>query len=79
MLVHKRCIINNIEYEYYKIHRLEWTLDTELLGVVVIYYDEQNPIGAHIKTHYFKVKNGEVNVNNIINELKRIHERNVVD
>jgi hypothetical protein len=72
-------VINDIEYEYYKIHRLEWTLDTDLLGVVVIYYDEQNPTGAHIKTHYFKVKNGEVDVNNIINELKRIHGRNVVD
>ena len=71
--------INGIEYEYYKIHKLEWTLDTDLLGVVEIYYDKENPTGAHIKTHYFRVKNGEVNVNNYINELKRIHEGNVVD
>lgn len=73
MLVHKKVILDDIEYEHYQIKKLEWDLDTMLVGVMVIYYDEQNKTAAKIKTHYFKCEQ-EVDVNKLIEQVKQIHD-----
>lgn len=73
MLVHKKVIIDNIEYERYEINKVEWTFKKNLVGVVVIYYDDENKSGSLIRTHYFKGKE-EINVNELIEQVIRIHD-----
>jgi len=73
MWVHKKTTINNIEYTRYKIKKLEWDLDSLMLGLVVFYYLDGDNDPDLIKTHYFKTK-GEVNVNELLDKIKKIHE-----
>ena len=40
-------------------------MDTLNIGVVVIYYDNQNKFGSRIKTHYFNIGD-EIDVNDLI-------------
>lgn len=73
MWVHKKTTINDIEYTIYKVRRLEWDLDSLIVGLVVFYYigDDNEP--DLIKTHYFKT-NGDIDVNELLNKVKLIHE-----
>jgi hypothetical protein len=71
MLVHKKVTIDGVEYEHYQIKRLEWDLDTLLVGLMVIYYDDENKHAAKVKTHYFKT-DAEVDVNKLIDELENV-------
>ena len=73
MLVHKKVILDGIEYEHYQIKRLEWDLDTFLVGVMVIYYDDENKHAARIKTHYFNTGE-QVDVDKLIEQVKRLHD-----
>lgn len=75
MLVHKKVILDGIEYEHYHIKKIEWDLDSLIIGVMVVYYDDENKHAAKIKTHYFKSNiEGEVDVNWLIQQVKIIHE-----
>jgi len=71
--VHKSVIVDGIEYEKYHIKRLEWDLDTLLVGVMVLYYDNENKEAVKIKTHYFNMGH-EVDVDKLIEQIKIIHE-----
>lgn len=73
MWVHKKTIINDIEYTRYKIKKLDWDLDSLMVGLVVFYYIGPDNDPDLIKTHYFKTQ-GEVNVNELINKIKTLHE-----
>jgi|688.fasta_scaffold208843_3 hypothetical protein len=77
MLVHKKVIVNGVEYEHYQIKKIEWDLDTLNIGVVVIYYDNQNKFGSRIKTHYFNLGD-EIDVNDLIEKVKIIHGENIL-
>jgi hypothetical protein len=77
MLVHKKVIVNGVEYEHYQIKKIEWDLDTLNIGVVVIYYDNQNKFGSRIKTHYFNIGD-EIDVNDLIEKVKIIHGENIL-
>ena len=77
MLVHKKVIVNGVEYEHYQIKKIEWDLDTLNIGVVVIYYDNQNKFGSRIKTHYFNIGD-EIDVNDLIEIVKIIHGENIL-
>lgn len=77
MLVHKKVIVDGIEYEHYQIKKIEWDLDTLNIGVVVIYYDNQNKFGSRIKTHYFNFGT-EIDVNDLIEKVKIIHGKNIL-
>lgn len=77
MLVHKNVIIDGVEYEYYQIKKIEWDLDTLNIGVVVIYYDNENKYGSKIKTHYFNVGNN-VDVDDLIDKVKIIHGKDIL-
>jgi hypothetical protein len=72
MWVHKKTTINNIDYSRYKIKKLEWDLDSLMLGLITFYYIGEDNDPDLIKTHYFKVK-GEVDVNELIDKVKLIH------
>ena len=73
MWVHKKTIINDIEYTRYKIRKLEWDLDSLIVGLVVLYYIGEDNDPDLIKTHYFKT-NGEVNVNELLDKVKKLHD-----
>jgi hypothetical protein len=77
MLVHKKVIVNGVEYEHYQIKKIEWDLDTLNIGVIVIYYDNQNKFGSRIKTHYFNLGD-EIDVNDLIEKVKIIHGENIL-
>jgi hypothetical protein len=77
MLVHKKVIVDGVEYEHYQIKKIEWDLDTLNIGVVVIYYDNQNKFGSRIKTHYFNIGD-EIDVNDLIEKVKIIHGENIL-
>jgi hypothetical protein len=77
MLVHKKVIVDGVEYEHYQIKKIEWDLDTLNIGVVVIYYDNQNKFGSRIKTHYFNLGD-EIDVNDLIEKVKIIHGENIL-
>jgi hypothetical protein len=72
MLVHKKVIIDDIEYEYYDIKQLTYDLDTRLVGFVVIYYDEDTK-ASKIKTHYFQQQE-EIDVWELIDKVKTLHD-----
>jgi hypothetical protein len=72
MLVHKKTIINNIEYTRYNIKKLEWDLDSLIVGLVVLYYIGEDNDPDLIKTHYFKT-NGDVDVNELLDKVKKLH------
>jgi len=71
MLVHKKVIIDDVEYEQYQIKQLTYDLDTRLIGMVVIYYDEDTK-ASKIKTHYFQAQE-EIDVWEIIEKVKILH------
>lgn len=73
MWVHKKTTINDIEYTRHKVRRLEWDLDSLIVGLVVFYYIGEDNEPDLIKTHYFKT-NGEVDVNELLDKLKLIHD-----
>jgi hypothetical protein len=73
MWVHKKTIINDIEYTRYKIRKLEWDLDSLIVGLVVLYYIGEDNDPDLIKTHYFKT-NGEVDVNELLDKVKKLHD-----
>jgi hypothetical protein len=73
MLVHKKTIINNVEYTRYKIKKLEWDLDSLIVGLVILYYIGEDNDPDLIKTHYFKT-NGEVDVNELLDKVKKLHD-----
>jgi len=73
MLVHKKVTIDGIEYERYEINKVEWTFAKNLVGVLVIYYDDENKSGSLIRTHYFKGEE-EISVNKLIEQVIRIHD-----
>ena len=77
MLVHKQVIIDGVQYEHYQIKKIEWDLDTLNIGVVVIYYDNENKFGSKIKTHYFNVGNN-VDVDELIEKVKIIHGKDIL-
>lgn len=72
MLVHNKTIINNIEYTRYNIKKLEWDLDSLIVGLVVLYYIGEDNDPDLIKTHYFKT-NGDVDVNELLDKVKKLH------
>lgn len=72
MWVHKKTIVDGIEYERYHIKRLEWDLDTLIVGVMVLYHDDENKEAVKIKTHYFNMGE-EVDVNKLIEQIKILH------
>jgi hypothetical protein len=71
MLVHNKITINNIDYTRYNIKKLEWDLDSLIVGLVVLYYIGEDNDPDLIKTHYFKT-NGDVDINELIKQLKDI-------
>jgi hypothetical protein len=71
MWVHKKTTINNIDYSRYKIKKLEWDLDSLIVGLVILYYIGEDNDPDLIKTHYFKT-NGDVDINELIKQLKDI-------
>lgn len=73
MWVHKKVIVDGIEYERYHIKRLEWDLDTLIVGMMVLYYDDEDKEAVKIKTHYFNMGE-EVDVNKLIEQVKSLHE-----
>jgi hypothetical protein len=77
MLVHKKVFIDGVEYEHYQIKKIEWDLDTLNIGVVVIYYDNENKFGSKIKTHYFNVGN-DIDVDDLIKKVKHIHATGIL-
>lgn len=77
MLVHKKVIVDGVEYEHYQIKKIEWDLDTLNIGVVIIYYDNENKFGSKIKTHYFNVGNN-VDVDELIEKVKIIHGKDIL-
>jgi hypothetical protein len=77
MLVHKQVIVDGVQYEHYQIKKIEWDLDTLNIGVVVIYYDNENKFGSKIKTHYFNVGN-EIDVDDLIDKVKVIHGKDIL-
>jgi hypothetical protein len=77
MLVHKKVIVDGVEYEHYQIKKIEWDLDTLNIGVVVIYYDNENKFGSKIKTHYFNVGN-DIDVDDLIEKVKIIHGKDIL-
>jgi hypothetical protein len=77
MLVHKKVIVDGVEYEQYQIKKIEWDLETLIIGVIVIYYDNENKFGSKIKTHYFNVGN-EVDVDGLIKQVKQIHATGIL-
>jgi hypothetical protein len=77
MLVHKKVIVDGVEYEHYQIKKIEWDLDTLNIGVVVIYYDNENKFGSKIKTHYFNVGN-DIDVDDLIDKVKIIHGKDIL-
>lgn len=77
MLVHKKVIVDGVEYEHYQIKKIEWDLDTLNIGVVIIYYDNENKFGSKIKTHYFNVGNN-VDVDDLIEKVKIIHGKDIL-
>jgi len=76
MLVHKKVIVDGVEYEHYQIKKIEWDLETLIIGVMVIYYDNENKFGSKIKTHYFNVGN-EIDVDDLIDKVKSIHATSI--
>jgi len=77
MLVHKKVIVDGVEYEHYQIKKIEWDLDTLNIGVIVIYYDNENKFGSKIKTHYFNVGN-DIDVDDLIKKVKQIHATGIL-
>ena len=77
MLVHKKVIVDGVEYEHYQIKKIEWDLDTLNIGLVVIYYDNENKFGSKIKTHYFNVGN-DIDVDDLIEKVKIIHGKDIL-
>lgn len=77
MLVHKKVIVDGVEYEYYQIKKIEWDLDSLNIGVVIIYYDNENKFGSKIKTHYFNVGNN-IDVDDLIEKVKIIHGKDIL-
>ena len=77
MLVHKRVIMDGVQYEHYQIKKIEWDLETLIIGVMVIYYDDENKFGSKIKTHYFNVGNN-IDVDDLIEKVKDIHATNIL-
>ena len=77
MLVHKKVIVDGVEYEHYQIKKIEWDLDTLNIGVIVIYYDNENKFGSKIKTHYFNVGN-DIDVDDLIEKVKIIHGKDIL-
>jgi hypothetical protein len=73
MWVHNKITINNIDYTRYKIKKLEWDLDSLIVGLVVLYYIGEDNDPDLIKTHYFKT-NGEVDVNELLDKVKKLHD-----
>jgi len=71
MLVHKKVKIDGVEYEKYNIKQLTYDLDTRLLGLIVIYYDDDTQ-AQKIKTHYFQPQE-DVDVWELIEKVKIIH------
>lgn len=71
MLVHNKVILDGVEYEKYQIKQLVWDLDTRLIGLVVIYYDEDTK-ASKIKTHYFQEQE-EIDVWELIEKVKILH------
>jgi hypothetical protein len=71
MLVHNKVKIDEVEYEYYDIKQLTYDLDTRLVGLVVIYYDEDTK-ASKIKTHYFQGQE-EIDVWELIDKVKTLH------
>ena len=49
MLVHKQVIMDGVQYEHYQIKKIEWDLESLIIGVMVIYYDDENKFGSKIK------------------------------
>ncbi len=70
-------IVDGVEYEHYQIKKIEWDLDTLNIGVVVIYYDNENKFGSKIKTHYFNVGN-DIDVDDLIDKVKIIHGKDIL-
>lgn len=77
MLVHKKVIVDGVEYEHYQIKKIEWDLDSLNIGVVIIYYDNENKFGSKIKTHYFNVGNN-IDVDDLIEKVKIIHGKDIL-
>ena len=77
MLVHKQVIMDGVQYEHYQIKKIEWDLETLIIGVMVIYYDNENKFGSKIKTHYFNVGN-EIDVDDLIKQVKDIHATGIL-
>jgi len=77
MLVHKQVIMDGVQYEHYQIKKIEWDLETLIIGVMVIYYDNENKFGSRIKTYYFNVGN-EIDVDDLIKQVKQIHATGIL-
>ena len=77
MLVHKQVIMDGVQYEHYQIKKIEWDLESLIIGVMVIYYDDENKFGSKIKTHYFNVGNN-IDVDDLIEKVKDIHATSIL-
>jgi hypothetical protein len=72
MLVHEKCKIGNIEYDYYQIKQVYWDIETLLIGVMVLYYKNNKKTARLVKSYYFNMGD-QIEVSDLIDKVKKLH------